>query len=96
VAELGASVVRPTRRDEPGRDPHLAPVRQRLESLFWTGKDLLTLERHGPVPWPGCASASWRTSSASRLHQPQAPGSGDRVAPWSTTAPEAVGVGSII
>jgi hypothetical protein len=27
--------------------PHLAPIRQRIESIFWTCKDLLTLERHG-------------------------------------------------
>jgi hypothetical protein len=44
---LGATIVRPTRRDEPGRGPHLAPIRQRIESIFWTCKDLLTLERHG-------------------------------------------------
>src|SRR5665811_591623 len=47
VAELGATVVRPARKDEPGRGPHLAPIRQRIESIFWTAKDLLTLERHG-------------------------------------------------
>jgi hypothetical protein len=47
VAELRARIVRPTRRDEPGRGPHLAPIRQRIESIFWTCKDLLTLERHG-------------------------------------------------
>jgi transposase len=47
VAELGATVVRPARKDEPGRGPHLAPIRQRIESIFWTCKDLLTLERHG-------------------------------------------------
>jgi transposase len=47
VAELGATVVRPARKDEPGRGPHLAPIRQRIESVFWTCKDLLTLERHG-------------------------------------------------
>jgi len=47
VAELGATVVRPRRADEPGRSPHLAPIRQRIESIFWTCKDLLTLERHG-------------------------------------------------
>ena len=28
-------------------EPHLAPIRQRIESIFWTAKDLLTLERHG-------------------------------------------------
>jgi hypothetical protein len=27
--------------------PHLAPIRQRIESIFWTFKDILTLERHG-------------------------------------------------
>jgi transposase len=47
VAELGATVVRPARKDEPGRGSHLAPIRQRIESVFWTCKDLLTLERHG-------------------------------------------------
>lgn len=47
VGELGATIVRPARRDEPGRGPHLAPIRQRIESIFWTCKDLLTLERHG-------------------------------------------------
>jgi len=47
VAELDASIVRPMRRDEHGHGPHLAPIRQRIESIFWTCKDLLTLERHG-------------------------------------------------
>jgi len=47
VADLGATVVRPRRADEAGRGPHLAPIRQRIESIFWTCKDLLTLERHG-------------------------------------------------
>ena len=44
---LRVLVVRPARGDEPGRGPHLAPIRQRIESIFWTAKDLLTLERHG-------------------------------------------------
>ena len=47
LADLKATIVRPRRRDEPGRGPHLAPIRQRIESIFWTCKDLLTLERHG-------------------------------------------------
>jgi len=47
VAERGATLVRPRRKDEPGKGPHLAPIRQRIESIFWTCKDLLTLERHG-------------------------------------------------
>jgi DDE family transposase len=47
VSELDATIVRPRRKDEPGHGPHLAPIRQRIESIFWTCKDLLTLERHG-------------------------------------------------
>jgi hypothetical protein len=34
------------RKDEPGHGPHLAPIRQRIESIYWTCKDILTLERH--------------------------------------------------
>jgi hypothetical protein len=44
---LGATVLRPPRANEPQTGPHLAPIRQRIESVFWTCKDLLTLERHG-------------------------------------------------
>jgi transposase len=47
VRDRGATVVRPRRSDERGDGPHLAPIRQRIESIFWTCKDLLTLERHG-------------------------------------------------
>lgn len=47
VGMLGATVLRPPRRDEPQTSPHLAPIRQRIESVFFTCKDLLSLERHG-------------------------------------------------
>jgi hypothetical protein len=47
LAKLHAVIIRPRRKDEPGRGPHLAPIRQRIESIFWTCKDILTLERHG-------------------------------------------------
>jgi Transposase DDE domain len=47
AADLAATIARPRRKDEPGRGPHLAPIRQRIESIFQTCKDLLTLERHG-------------------------------------------------
>jgi len=53
VTELDATIVRPTRKDESGQGPHLAPIRQRIESIFWTLKDLLTLERHGGRTLPG-------------------------------------------
>lgn len=47
VSDRDATFVRPRRKDERGTQPHLAPIRQRIESIFWTCKDLLTLERHG-------------------------------------------------
>jgi hypothetical protein len=47
AAQLGVTIIRPRRRDETGQYPHLAPIRQRIESVFQTCKDILTLERHG-------------------------------------------------
>ncbi len=47
LATLEAKIARPRRKDEPGKGPHLAPIRQRIESIYWTAKDILTLERHG-------------------------------------------------
>lgn len=47
AADLDAKILRPRRKDEPGKGPHLAPIRQRIESIFHTCKDILTLERHG-------------------------------------------------
>ena len=37
--------MRPCRKQERGTRPDLAPTRQRIESIFWTCKDLLTLAR---------------------------------------------------
>jgi hypothetical protein len=53
VANLDATIVRPRRKDEPGHGPRLGKIRQRIESVFWTCKDLLTLERHGARTLPG-------------------------------------------
>jgi DDE family transposase len=53
IGEMDAAIIRPKRKDEPGRGPHLAPIRQRIESIFWTCKDILTLERHGARTLPG-------------------------------------------
>jgi len=47
AAQLDATIVRPRRNDEPGQGPHLAPLRQRIESIIWTAKDMLGLEHHG-------------------------------------------------
>lgn len=46
LAVLDAQIHRPRRKDEKGRGPHLAPIRQRIESIFFTAKDILGLERH--------------------------------------------------
>ena len=79
-----------------GPGPHLAPIRQRIESIFWTCKDLLTLERHGARTLAGLRErilqrfSAWPPASASTT------GWGGPAALWSTTAPEAVGVESII
>jgi hypothetical protein len=47
AAELDVLIVRPRRKDEPGKGPHLAPIRQRVESIFQTMKHMLGLEDHG-------------------------------------------------
>jgi DDE family transposase len=47
VEHMGARLLRPARKDEPDNGLHLSGIRQRIESIFWTCKDLLALERHG-------------------------------------------------
>jgi hypothetical protein len=47
MAALGARFMRPDRKDEPRRHGSLGPVRQWIESVFWTCKGQLTLEAHG-------------------------------------------------
>ena len=48
VAELGALLLRPSRKDEPNRpNPPIGWIRQRIESIVDTLKDQLLLERHG-------------------------------------------------
>ena len=47
VATLGATVARPARKNEPQTGPRLSTIRQRIESIFFTLKDPLGLERHG-------------------------------------------------
>ena len=47
AADLGITFVRPDRRDETRRHGNLAPIRQRIESIFDTLKGQLSLEQHG-------------------------------------------------
>ena len=74
VSDLDATIVRPRRKDEPGHGPHLAPIRQRIESIFWTCKDLLTLERHGARTLQGTQRTHPPTlPHPRRLRHPQPP-----------------------
>jgi hypothetical protein len=43
---FAAEILRPARRDEPDVSFSLSVIRQRIESVFWTLKDRLGLERH--------------------------------------------------
>jgi DDE family transposase len=45
-SRFAAEILRPARKDEPDGSIHLAMIRQRIESVFWTLKDRLGLERH--------------------------------------------------
>ena len=47
VAELGATLLRPDRKDEAPRQGALGPVRQWIESIIDTLKGQLSLEEHG-------------------------------------------------
>jgi Transposase DDE domain len=53
MANLGARFLRPDRKNEPRRNGSLGPVRQWIESVFWTAKGQLALERHGGRTLPG-------------------------------------------
>lgn len=52
VDSLHANFVRPARKDEPD-SPSYGPIRQWIESVFWTLKGQLSLERHGARKLPG-------------------------------------------
>jgi DDE family transposase len=46
IKRCGARILRPARKNEPGRGPVLSWIRQRIESIFHTLKYRLGLERH--------------------------------------------------
>lgn len=56
IADRGAIFLRPDRKDEERRHGSLGGVRQWIESVFWTCKGQLGLERHGARTLPGLAS----------------------------------------
>jgi hypothetical protein len=57
----GARFLRPDRKDERARFGPLGHIRQWIESVFWTCKGQLGLERHGARTLPGlCARIGMR------------------------------------
>ena len=69
MAGLGARFLRPDRKNEPRRNGSLGPVRQWIESVIWTCKGQLTLERHGGRTITGVCSAShWAARPRRRTH----------------------------
>jgi len=61
MADRGAEFLRPDRKDEPLQFGSLGRVRQWIESVFWTCKGQLGLERHGARTLPGlCARVGLR------------------------------------
>lgn len=61
MTEQGASFLRPDRKGEKPRFGSLGRIRQWIESVFWTCKGQLGLERHGARTLPGlCARVGLR------------------------------------
>lgn len=56
MASLGADFRRPDRKNEPPRFGSLGALRQWIESVFWTCKGQLALERHGGRTHTGLAA----------------------------------------
>jgi hypothetical protein len=56
MASLGADFRRPDRKGEAPRIGSLGALRQWIESVFWTCKGQLTLERHGGRTITGVAA----------------------------------------
>jgi hypothetical protein len=56
MADRGARLLRPDRKNERHRHGSLGAVRQWIESVFWTCKGQLGLERHGARTLPGLAA----------------------------------------
>ncbi len=61
VLNIGCHLLRPDRHDEPPRHGNLGGCRQWIESIIWSAKDKLSLERHGARTLPGlCARIAQR------------------------------------
>ena len=88
-ARFGADVLRPQRKNEPDSAVHLSTIRQRIESIFWTLKDRLGLERHRARTLAGLRAADRRQSSwRSPLASGSTAGSDYPAAPSLSLRPE--------
>jgi hypothetical protein len=94
VSDMDATILRPRRKDEPGRGPHLAPIRQRIESIFWSCKGTHTLERHGARTLAGLRERILQrlltlAAAVSKARGPRFLASGVRPCSVSSTDPRA-------
>jgi hypothetical protein len=60
---FGATLVRPRRADEPGPGPQPAPIRQLIESIFWTSRIASRSNCTAPARSSACATGSLRSCS---------------------------------
>ncbi len=65
VSELDATILRPRRRDEPGRRPHLAPIRNASSRSSGPAKTSSPSNVTAHAPCPDSENASCNASSAS-------------------------------
>jgi len=86
MASLDANFVRPDRKDEPVRYGALGAIRQWIESVFWTCKGQLSLERHAGRTTPGVAARvalRLLALSAALWHNQQIGQPGRHLAPYT-------------
>lgn len=86
MASLRTRFLRPDRKNEPHRNGSLGPVRQWIESVFWTCKGQLTLEQHGGRTTEGvCTRVALRllALAAGLVHNQQIGNPGRRFAAYS-------------
>jgi hypothetical protein len=90
VAQLEALVLRPARKDEPDNHLHLSSIRQRIESVFQTCKDILSSSATGRARCPTSGRGPRNASSRSRPASTSTTGSHAPAARSSPSWPERV------
>ena len=93
AAQLGATIVRPNRKTEPGQAPVISGVRQRVESIIQSTKSTLGLERHGARTLHNLRAGSASDCSHS---PPASPSTTNSDAPAATSSLHHLTVASVI